>query len=121
MSGETSPTKKPTDPNTRRSANSGCDSSARSTGLAGWTGPPWKSGSPGGTNSLRAGRVFWTVTSRTRFRTTPSAPSALCSPTKTTVWRKFGSYRPPLEISRRPRRLSILLVSTVKGTHVFYR
>src|SRR3954471_16856405 len=83
----------PTSPTTTDAARSGWSNSASTTTPFGCTGPPtWISSSPS-TSRLSSGDASPTLVSVRRLRTTPIAPSGLCSATSTTVRWKFGSSR----------------------------
>ena len=65
--------------------------SARTTMADGCTGPPTWTAPCGRRESRARVALRRRSTPTTRLRTTPSAPSSECSPTRTTVRRKFGS------------------------------
>src|SRR5947209_5219503 len=81
--------------------------SARSTTLCGCTGPPAKSREPAPSTSASSGAASSAASSVVRLRTSPRAPSSLCSQISTTVRRKLGSVSAGEAISRRPRSESI--------------
>ena len=89
---------------TRSSARVGSTKSASTTTACGWTGPPtWTRSSSPDERGQSGGTASATVTVETRLRTTPIAPSSPCSPTSTTVRRKFGSSSAGPATSRVPR------------------
>src|SRR5690349_8200423 len=61
--------------------------------------------SPSSTSDSSCGTTSETSASVGRLRTSPAAPSSLCSVTRTTVRRKFGSSRPGEATSSCPVRL----------------
>src|SRR5438309_4050007 len=69
---------------------------------SGATGPPTKTTGGSAASGPHAGRAPPRAVSVGRLRTTPRAPSALCSRTSTTVRSKFGSCIVGLATSSRP-------------------
>ena len=81
----------PTSSNAISAASVGSSNSPGTITAEGWTGPPMNSCSASSTSSSSCGTASPTVVSDGRLRTSPSAPSSVCSITSTTVRQKFGS------------------------------
>src|SRR5439155_6407061 len=111
--------RKPIESNTSRSAASGFSNSASRTADSGWTGPPTNRSSSPPANSAKGGTTSLTVAGVGRLRTTPSAPSSLCSPISRMVRRKFGSNRLGPAMRSFPRRLSASMLQS--STAVAFR
>src|SRR5271154_2933463 len=77
---------------TNRPGSDGSRNSARNTIEVGWTGPPTYTSSSPSTARSSCGTASPTVTSEGRVRTTPIAPSSLCTPINPPVRLKLGSY-----------------------------
>src|SRR5919206_1443035 len=81
--------------------------------------------SPSSTSDSSWGTTSETSASVGRLRTSPAAPSSLCSVTSTTVRRKFGSRRPgdatrscPVRLGTRRQRDEEAAVVVVRGKEV---
>src|SRR5204863_6999984 len=90
-------------PKSGTAASSGSRNSPSTSTASGCTGPPTQTGSPSSTTGSSWGTAPATSTGEGRVRTSPAAPSSLCSVTSTTARRKFGSSTAGEEMRRCPR------------------
>src|SRR6266536_989204 len=98
---------KPSESKSGTAASSGSRNSPSTSTPFCCTGPPRQTCSTSATSGSSCGTTSATAAGEGRFRTSPAAPSSVCSVTRTTVRRKFGSMSDGEASSSWPRSESM--------------